>query len=279
MISDLNPEKIRQDRDAVNRRIDDIISNGDILMFFSNYVSWNSVFAGCVSNLSSRFHLWPELDEDEGLGLHDWKLFDAVHKVKTRKSHIIAGQIFAAATDEYDEQGCKVKDERVTHKDMAWHFLTSLYDISGQNVRNRKVLPYTKQANRRVMEGYGVNAPTKFTSLVKNLGFHMGSENLAALEFSALDKAMKKHHPGIYEQLEYRTLADGITGADWIKVHGTVEEEHFRNALKGAEVIVDSIVEYSSPNWRNTTTNLIEEGYREFSWMQDKFFYYNWGMK
>src|SRR5690606_7989337 len=131
---------------------------------------------------------------------------------------------------------CKVKDERVTHKCMAWHFLQSLYEIYDTPISNRKILPYTVLTNKEIFKGYGVNAPMNFNNLVTNIGFHMASEKLAAFEFEALDAALKKHHPKLYSDLESKTmnlpgLSEKITGIDWIRIHGTAEEEHFGNAL------------------------------------------------
>ncbi len=261
--SHLEKNRVDHVKEVNFNTINDIISKRDIVEFFSNYVAWNSIFAGCVTNLVSRFHLWPDIGDDEEFELNEEYLLNISNSIKTKRSHIIAGHIFAAATDEYNDPSI---DARVTHKDMAWHFLTSLYELTGKDIKERRVSAYTGVVNKAVLKGYGVNAPINFHNLVRNLGFHIGSEHLASFEFEALNEAMQKHHPELYKQLEDRVLDNGVTGIDWLKVHGALEIEHFNNSIKGVEILVESFKRY-----KDIPLKIINDGYYEFEFLQSRF--------
>jgi len=238
--------------------------------FFSNYISWNSIFAGCVVNLVSRFHLWPYIGERPD-PVADPYLFKNFSALGNRHFHSVSSYIFAAAEDEYDEAGNKIKYERVAHKDMAWHFIKELYSYHNMDIKTRQVSEFTNHMNTKVLEGYGHMQRHDVPTLVRNLGFHIGSEKLASLEFQYLNDAIKEFHPDVYKHLESKEMTGGITAIDWIKVHGTVEIEHFNNALTAAKIIIDFMNKTDSQGMVDTF-NYLREGFAHFANHQRAYF-------
>lgn len=234
--------------------------------FISDYVNWNSIFVGGVSSLSSRFHLWPYIGED--ISISNPLLFDSSIEIKNKSSHKIAGYIFSAAEDEYNELGCKIKDERVCHKDMAWVFLKKIYE--GVNVKfdTRKVSPFVSAANKEVLKGYGVDQPINFNVLAENLGFHIASEKLASVEFSIIYNLIKDKYPGLFEYLE-KSHCDNIYGIEWLKIHGEIEVKHYNNALQAAVLILNP--------YHCSTIESLQNGFKKFVDLQCHFFKYYLG--
>lgn len=231
----LEREVVEKTKESLEKSIDDILT-GDtdqILEFFSNYIHWNGIFAGLVTNLSSRFHLGVELSKYGEGSIEEKFLKENAHKV--------SGLIFAAAEDEYADENCEEENRRIEHKTMAWFTLNKIYDFYGKNIYDRKVSDHMDWTMRFTKMGYGLGEASDLFSLVRNLGFHIGSEKLASYEFGILSDKMKQKQSSLTAWLEHQELCKGINAFSWVEVHGPVEDAHANYALDAAQIIVDEI--------------------------------------
>ena len=237
-----NVKKLLLEKDFIpikNERLKNYIENiltedtDKVLDFFSNYIHWNGIFAGLVSNLSSRFHL--------SLDLASYGDGSIEEKFLKSNAHKVAGLIFAAAEDEYADENCKEEDRRVEHKTMAWFTLNKMYEFYGKNISDRKISKHMDWTMSFTKKGYGLGESSDLMSLVNHLGFHIGSEKLASYEFGILADKMKQELPALTTWLENQELCKGVNAFSWVEVHGPVEDAHANYALDAAQIIVDEI--------------------------------------
>lgn len=261
----LDKEFINAKRVDLEKDIATILSGGEEQMFdfFSNYTYWNAIFSGCVINLASRFHL----------GL-DCGLYDADSPEEDffqTLGHRVAGLIFAAAEDEYADENCQEEDVRIEHKTMAWFMMNKMYEFYNRDISTRKVNPMMDSILTDTKIGYGFKQESKFLNLVRQLGFHIGSEKIASFEFSILADKMKELKPALTVWMENQEMVKGINSFSWIEVHGPVEDAHANYAIDAAQMIVD----YIGTRDKELQRKVIEElksGFNDFSNHQNEFF-------
>jgi len=260
----LSESFVKQKKIYLENDILKIISSEDeILDFFSNYTYWNGIFAGCVVNLASRFHLGLEL------GLYD--VNSPEEDFFQTRGHRVAGLIFAAAEDEYSDDNCKVEGVRVEHKTMAWFMMNKMYEFFNKDISTRSVNSMMKQVVDEAKIGYGFQQESEFINLVRQLGFHIGSEKIASYEFGILAEKMKEIYPELTAWLENQEMIKGINAFSWIEVHGPVEDAHANYALDAAQMIID----YIGTRDETLQIKVIEElkgGFIDFINHQDGFF-------
>ena len=261
----LKEEFINKKRTELEGDITKILSGNEsqVLDFFSNYTYWNAVFAGLVVNLSSRFHL--------GLELGLYEVDSPEEDFFQTRGHKVAGLIFAAAEDEYADENCRVEDVRIEHKTMAWFMMNKMYEFYNLDIADRKISPMMHDVMNDTKYGYGFQCDSEFLDLAKHLGFHIGSEKVASLEFGILADKMKEIKPALTAWIEAQELVDGINGFSWIEVHGPVEDAHANYALDAAQIIVDYIGTRDS-ELQQKVIDSICEGFNDFSNLQTKFF-------
>lgn len=262
----LNEEFLTQKKTEIKNSVDAILAKSDdeVMDFFSDYIAWNGVFGGCVAKLAGDWHLAAYTRQPDRLK----PLFNKV-------GHKIASNIFASAEDEFADENCQT-DERIAHKDMAWFFLNKLFEFYGRDIKTRRVTKHAESAIRSTMNGYWSNSASKSYELMSEaLGFHLGSEKIASFEFDYLYKGLVETRPELIEFLKEQLLVPGITAADWLFVHGSVEEDHYQYAVTSAAFIYDFIE--GNDKCLVTTKDLIYDlkmGFEDFSRLQTRYFDY-----
>lgn len=261
----LTDELVKAKRADLTKDIERILSGNEdqVLDFFSNYTYWNGIFAGLVINLASRFHLGLEL------GLYD--VDSPEEDFFQTRGHRVAGLIFAAAEDEYADENCQDEDKRIEHKTMAWFMMNKMYEFFGKDIATRRINPMMDKVMTDTKIGYGLQQESEFLNLVRQLGFHIGSEKVASYEFGILADKMKEFQPALTAWMENQDLVEGINAFSWIEVHGPVEDAHANYALDAAQMIVD----YIGTRDADLQAKVIKElkaGFADFSNHQDSFF-------
>lgn len=261
----LKEEFVAQKREELTKDIETILSRGEeeVLDFFSNYAYWNAVFAGCVINLASRFHL--------GLNYGAYGIDSPEEDFFQTRGHKVAGLIFAAAEDEYADENCQEEDVRIEHKTMAWFMMNKMYEFYNRDISTRRVNPMMKAILDETMRGYGIEQDSEFLDLVRQLGFHIGSEKVASFEFGILAEKMKEMKPALTAWIENQEMVKGINAFSWIEVHGPVEDAHANYALDAAQMIVDYIGTRDEELQKKVIENLYY-GFQDFSNHQKDFF-------
>ena len=88
----------------------------------------------------------------------------------------------------------------------------------------------------RVSDGYGLGAALDDARLFRAMGFHTGSEVLADAEFNVLDAGPADGAPRDGGGAAEDPVAIGGQEHDayyWVRIHTSVEADHFDAALKG----------------------------------------------
>jgi hypothetical protein len=107
--------------------------------------------------------------------------------------------------------------------------------------------------------------------LFRALGFHAGSEILADEEFRLLDGCLRRRHPELAAYLERAKVP--LNGEEhpayfWIRIHTSVEADHFAVAVKGA----NRAQRYYTGSARiEAVKGWIREGFRRFAGVQTDF--------
>jgi hypothetical protein len=93
-----------------------------------------------------------------------------------------------------------------------------------------------------------------FTLLLKKIAKH---------EFSKLYAAIECHYPKAFKSLT-SNKNNGYLAIDWLKIHSTIEEDHFKSAL----ICVDMIKDHLKNSKSIVSLNLFEEcfsnGFNDF---------------
>lgn len=262
----LSDEFITIKKKELEKIITRIVKSDDttFLNFFSDYIKWNGIFGGAVAGLSAKWHnaefLSKELSMKEIIQIRKY-------------SHRIASNIFAAAEDEYSDENCKIEGLRLTHKDMAWAFFSSMMNYF--EVDKRPDVPLRVESIIfKTLRGYGVlGEKYSLKDLIEYVGFHIGSEKIASLEFDILTEKIKEFRPELYSYLSNIEIikSSGIKAIDWLKFHGTVEEEHFQYGIKSIYLIKEMVLNNSLIT-EEDLFNYIKIGINNFSNIQYDFF-------
>jgi len=260
----ITDELVKNKRKELEIDISKILSGDEnqVLDFFSNYIYWNGIFAGLVTNLSSKFHL--------GLDFFDYEKNSIERGFFQSVGHKVAGLIFAAAEDEYADESSK-EDIRIEHKTMAWFMMNKMYQFYGRDISERTIDDLMSSITSVTKRGYGLNQDSDFLSLVRYLGFHIGSEKIASYEFGIIASKMKELHPDLTNWMKNQELINGINAFSWIEVHGPVEDAHANYALDAAQMIIDHVGN-KNLEFQQKVIDELENGFNLFSNLQDSFF-------
>ncbi|MEK6829517.1 MAG: hypothetical protein AABY15_05315 [Nanoarchaeota archaeon] len=260
----LDENFISKKKAELEGQVDSILAGKDeqLLDFFSNYTFWNGIFAGCVINLASRFHL--------GLEFGKYEVDSPQEDFFQTRGHRVAGLIFAAAEDEYADGNCQVENMRVEHKSIAWFMIRKMYEFHNVDVNSRRLQPWMDEIIARTKVGYGVQSSSEFLDLAKQLGFHVASEKLASYEFGILADKIKVKKPEFVKWLEEQELVKGINAFSWIEIHGPVEDIHANYALDAAQMLVDYIGTRDKVLQAEVIRSMVE-GFHELSNIQGDF--------
>lgn len=230
-----------------------------LLKFFYHYVDWNKVFAGNVCALVAK------ISEDENGVL---KSIEQSFQFAQDRSYDVASYIFEAAKDEYSSAN------RPAHRVLAQLFLKDLIKITGEKTKlskndealliNSMLEPswFSERTKLLVKNGYAGKFGSNLHDMFKGIGFHLGSELLADLEFSVLSSFLKKLFP------DHHFV--------WLNAHaGTgdkLEDYHFNQALKGANLAIELASKISYSHIPHVPKEEVIFGFCHFVTSQASFF-------
>jgi hypothetical protein len=260
---DFEPIMARHDWNKVLAAVlNGITSNEELLRFLARYIQFNSPFGGGVANLAGEIAVKQDLfrDPDEPLA------------ITADRSVEVASKIFFAAIDEFDDRATIHLD---THRTLAQATLKGAGQFFGYgpSALNRvlSINQATLDAIGKVRNGYGVSQAVNERILFRALGFHMGSEILADEEFRLLDGFLRKQHPELVNYLKKSKVEiNGIEHATyyWIRIHTSVEADHFASAAIGANM---ALRYYAGRESQEQVKQWILEGFAEFAAVQTEF--------
>lgn len=241
-----------------------------VVDFLLHYASWNGKFADGVAALAGRVGEARDIFIDPGQP-----------KVVADRSVYLAGMIFDAARDEFDDH---IHAYRDSHRCLAQacvmaaakHYgidLNRVFEGSWIHARNASVLS-GYLANDVVLQS-GSTTMSSIYSIFSGWGYHLGSELLADQEFSIIDQYLREHAKDLVHDMMRSTFtfAGGThRGYMWIGIHSGhgsgVEAEHFDIALEG----VNQALGYLDPSYHTMAVRALMEGFKQFDLDHQRFF-------
>ncbi len=233
-----------------------------LLSVFGRYIQFNSAFGAGVANLAG------EIAARQGL----FRDADEPVKLLADRASVVAADFFFAAIDEFDDRLTTWRDTHRTLaqaalKGMGAHFgyaPAQLDDVVRLNAA-------TETALGRVWQGYGVGMRLADAQLFRAMGFHAGSEVLADEEFNVIDAVLRARQPALVAALQGMKVELAGQKHDayyWIRIHTSVEAEHFEAALRGAN---QALRFYAGPDSIDAVRTHILAGLAEFATVQRDF--------
>jgi hypothetical protein len=233
-----------------------------LLSVLARYTQFNSAFGPGLANLAGEIAARQGLfrDRDEPVTL----LSDRAAEV--------AADFFHAAIDEFDDRMTPWRD---THRTLAQATLKGLGRALGyapaQLNTVLRINAGTTGAMARVASGYGLAAELDERRLFSGMGFHTGSEVLADEEFTIIDQVLRARRPDLVKALENTKVE--ILGSEhnayyWIRIHTSVEADHFDAALKGVN---KALRFYVGDHDKAAVKAFILGGFGDFAEVQEAF--------
>ena len=247
-------------RPFLERILAGISGSQELVQFIHRYTVFNGNFAGGVANLAGAFHIQQGLFRD---------VSEAIDHCADRSSEI-ASYIFFAAEDEY-----AVRDggRRWTHRGLGQLFLKETLQYfhinDGQFSKSFILTPTIDRILEEVIEGYKINKADSEPVLFGALGFHIGAELLADVEFNVIHNYFELRHSGLTQHLMQRDIDHHVNAYHWIQVHTYAEAKHFDGAIVAAEKALQYYVGARSVQ---VVESEILEGFWSFVRLQQRFF-------
>ena len=233
-----------------------------LLSVVGRYVQFNSAFGPGLANLAGEIAARQGLfvDPDEPL------------RLAADRAAEVASDFFYAAVDEFDDRLTAWRD---THRTLAQATIKAMgahFGYTPQQLNDViRINAATQQAMSKVWDGYGVGASLGEDRLFRAMGFHAGSEVLADAEFNVLEAALRARAPELVAALQKSKATVAGQAHDawyWIRIHTSVEADHFDAALKGVN---GALRYYAGAEPADRVAGWIVEGFREFGEMQRSF--------
>lgn len=250
---------------AGNRMLDNALrgveSGHGMIRLIGQYTLFNSVFGGGVANLAGEIAERQDMFGDNA---------EEISSLSDR-SAFVAARIFAASVPEFGGENCGY-----THRSLAQATLKGLaqfFELSPGIVNDALVVtPALTDAIAGVQYGYGSNRELDEIDLFRGIGFHMGSECLADDEFNIIDQVLGEKWAKLVSFLESTNVSVGgeipHPAYEWVKIHTTVEADHFRFALEGVNLALQY---YRGQHSQEEVTAAIIDGFVEFARVQLRF--------
>jgi hypothetical protein len=233
-----------------------------LLAVLGRYVQFNSAFGAGVANLAGEIAARQDLFRDPE---------EPVRLLADRAAEV-AADFFYAAIDEFDDRLTPWRDThrtlaQATLKAAAVHLGHAPTDLD----RIVDVNEATRDALRRVWDGYGIGMRLDDRGLFRSMGFHAGSEVLADQEFTIIDRHLRERRPELVAALQAARIR--LQGQEhdayyWIRIHTGVEAEHFDAALAGAN---KALAYYAGSGDAAAVKRWILEGIAGFADVQGQF--------
>ncbi len=248
--------------EALRRAVEEAETPGALLSVLARYIQFNSAFGPGLANLSGEIAARQDLFRDP----------DEPVAVVADRAAEVASDFFYAAVDEFDDRLTPWRD---THRTLAQATLKAMgawFGLRPQQLNDViRINAQTREAVGKVSYGYGVGAALDDERLFRAMGFHTGSEVLADAEFNVLDAGLRKTHPDMVQALQKSRIA--IAGQEhdgyyWVRIHTSVEADHFESALKGVNNAARYYAGTSAPE---TVRGWVLEGFRDFASVQGEF--------
>ncbi len=233
-----------------------------LLSVFARYIQFNSAFGAGVSNLAGQIASRQGIfrDPDEPL------------RVVADRASDVGSDFFYAAIDEFDDRATPWRD---THRTLAQATLKGMGAFCGYTPQELndviRVNQATEHAIAAVWEGYGIGRCLDEPGLFEAMGFHTGSEILADQEFALIDRHLREKRPELVHSLEatrIEILGEKHNAYYWIRIHTSVETEHFEAALRGGN---KALRFYSGEHDPQAVKNWILDGFSQFAAVQGAF--------
>jgi hypothetical protein len=233
-----------------------------LLSVLGRYIQFNSAFGPGLANLSG------EIAARQGL------FRDAAEPVRmlADRAADVASDFFHAAIDEFDDRQTAWRD---THRTLAQATLKGLgahFGYSPQQLNDVvRINVATETAVQRVTEGYGVGARLDEPRLFQGMGFHAGSEVLADQEFTIIDRVLRQRRPELVKaltEMRISILGEKHNAYYWIRIHTSVEADHFDAALRGVN---QALRFYAGAAEGSSLRAWILEGFSRFAAVQGDF--------
>jgi hypothetical protein len=233
-----------------------MVSDSDVVRFVHRYSVFNGNFAGGVAALAGSVHLQQHLfrDPDEPIGARAE----------------IASQVFFAAEDEYSVRG---GGPRWTHRRLGQQLLEHtlrFFEVPrARFLAEFQLNPALEEILAGVVSGYCIGTEPSEVELFDALGFHLGAELLAHVEFNVLHDHLRHQHPGYVEHLLGTDIGHGVNAYHWIGLHTHVEKEHFDGAVTAAEL---ALTWYAGAHDAAWVADSIVAGFEGFIALQQRYF-------
>jgi hypothetical protein len=248
--------------EALWQAVEGASSPGALLSVVGRYVQFNSAFGPGLANLAGEIAARQGLFRDPA---------EPLRLVADRAAEV-ASDFFYAAIDEFDDRLTPWRD---THRTLAQATLKAMGAwfgyTPGQLNDVIRINAATEASVVRVSDGYGLGAALDDARLFRAMGFHTGSEVLADAEFNVLDQGLRKAHPEMVEALQKTRVAIGGREHDayyWVRIHTSVEADHFEAALAGVNNAARFYAGASDPA---VVKGWVLAGFREFADVQGTF--------
>ncbi|MEQ9502765.1 MAG: hypothetical protein RIT81_38200 [Deltaproteobacteria bacterium] len=271
--------KAHHDFDASHQRVEavvDHIVNDPIerVRVLANYTSWNGFFGAGVAALAGKIGRSRRmfLDPDQPI------------RAVADRSVLVASYFFDAARDEFDDSTTQQRD---THRCLAQAFIAGLIKYGAEaegvapladveQVNALLVEPeWLKSLNDQVAYGYGARGNDTALAVFRAMGYHLGSEVLADVEFSVLDEKLTAKEPALTAYLkntELEVAGEKHVPYAWLEVHsghgGGAEADHFEWAARGVERAFD----YTPKDQHEELRHQVVSGFEDFAKDHDEFF-------
>ena len=233
-----------------------------LLSLLARFLQFNAAFGAGLANLAGEIAARQKLFRDAE---------EPVHILADRASEV-AADFFYAAVDEFDDRLTPWRD---THRTLAQATLKGLGAHFGYTPAQLndviRINDATEDARVAVWEGYGIGAHLEEPRLFSAMGFHAGSEVLADHEFTVIDRCLREKRAELVAALEAKAvevLGQKHNAYYWIRIHTSVEAEHFDAALKGVN---NALRFYAGAEPKAAVKGWILEGFARFAVVQAAF--------
>lgn len=248
----------------LSKCLEKVVTPDDLVRFFHRFSQYNQHFPGAVSYLVSAIHFKSDLFKDEKCEVLP----------NSDISSSIASSIFFAAEDEY---ALGDRKKRLTHRMMAQNVLNHAIEYAGWS--SSKINEYDSMFsdNEKIFNmlcnGYRVDKINDIESIFLAIGFHLGSERLADIEFNLVDKMLKTNHPSFVHSARKNSCNGySVPIYSWISIHTAVEVDHFKYGLLAASDAIRYCTDKSKSS--NHLMSLLSCGFMEFIDFQKEMFYF-----
>lgn len=243
----------------------------NLIRYFARYTAWNMPFGSGVASLAAK------------MSRASWVFRDPTQQIDALadRSVIIASYVFDAARDEYNDH---TLPHRATHRCLAQAMLGSMINRMWPNPTPETIAEiniwlkepmWLLRLEDHVAIGYGHRDDDALEPIFKAIGFHLGSELLADMEFSVLDQYIHDRRPDWAQWLNTHTFLIGKHRQEamkWLSIHsghgGGVEADHFLWATKSAT----RGLEFVSKEYHERAGDALKEGFISFVRDHDRFF-------